>query len=630
MIHNHFDKAKRFARRVMSLSAIALLPFMTACCDYEDELPAEDMVPLSFYLQTAGSQQTRAYIGDLEAETAEESKINDVKVWIYQDGVCVAYATDIDASNKVTTSVAQSVLTSSVDVYIIANAKSAGLDGLNGSTSLNDLTKATIDVSKFSAADPVTAVPTDGLPMSMIKKGCDINADNIPATLETINITRAVSKIYFAFGMYTGDFGEIVSISLESDEDEDGEEDGQIAKSEYIMPVAPTGEAGDLNYSGKYLGDRVANIKTDDGYEKVAITFQGSGDAPLYATSAIYQTAVTQDPADFIWEDWSVAYTGDADEIANNYYAAIAPFVNQKIYLRESDKKLKGTISYRFRIPTVVDGEETEIVTETKTATFEMDAESMVQDFARNHVWIVYAYFEGGKLYVKPTVAPWIDATTTNYAMKLSSNMRLFDSWLYRYDLDEKDFLADDPDWTGHKYWETWTESHMVVSSGTLPDENATGDRPAKSPLIQLVTTTGTETGEAINLKLDNNKFKLIRAVKDDTGRVTEYEDCGQTLSITAGENIYTYFYVVPADGTEEGATAKVTLIYTNPVVGDQKVPFNSNSLPGYSDDSSEIWVYCVAPDDYSNTAPSTYAGKLLKMYYQDASHPIVPTVNQS
>lgn len=591
MIHNHFDKAKRFARGVMTLGAVALLPFMTACCDYEDALPAEDMVPLSFYLQTAGSQQTRAYIGDLAAETEAESAINDVKVWIYQNGECVAFTENI-AANKVTTSVAQSVLGGTVDVYIIANAKSAGLEALDGSASLADLNQATIDVSKFSAAAPVTDVPEDGLPMSIIKKGCTINAENIPATLQEIKVTRAVSKIYFAFGMYDGDFGEIVSITLNGE---------QISKSEYILPVDYAADAAD--YTSPYWGDLQTNIKAADGYEASAITFQGTEGAALFANSTIYKTTTDENPADYTWENWSAE---NGTTAAQQYYSAIAPFVKQKVYLRESDKKLKGTISYRM---TTEDG------ATAKTIDFEMDPASTIQDFARNHVWIVYSYFEGGKLYVKPTVVDWIDAPVLDYEMKMSTQMRLFDSWLYRYDTVDQDYTN----------WTNWAGSHMVVSEGritTATETETVVGRPIRSPQIQLLTTG--VTGSSFELTVDNSDFEIVQAVKDNDGKVTAYTaSTDGVLTIPAGDDVYTYFYVVPKAGTPANPVAKVSLIYNDPVLGPQKVTFNYNSLPGYSDDSSEIWVYYVPADQYNITDK-------LKMYFQDNNNPLVPTPVQS
>ena len=612
MRYNLNINAKTKWGKLLQLCMLAAIPAFFGCANDGDGIFEGDTVPMTLYLQASGAHQTRAYIEELATEE-KESDINTAQVWFFDGETPISYATS--NSNTVTINVPQAAINKgTVDAYIIANAGGALSATLGENSTLAEIQAATLAAAQFGTATPVTTVPDAGLPMSRIVKGLELTqGGEVKPNLGEIEITRAVSKILFAFGMYDGDLGDIIGISLDG---------GQIADKEHILAVDPATNAAD--YTTPYLGDLKSNI-TAGSYEAAELIFGAkSGTTPLVANADISTTETDDNPSNYTWANWitksDIAPLSDKEK-ARQYYTAISYFVTHKVYLRESDKKLKGTIYYRLS---------SDATAEVKTVTFEMDAESTVQDFARNHVWIVYSYFEGGKLYVKPTVAPWIDGTTTDYTMKLSTNMRLFDSWLYRYDLDEKDFLDDDPNWTGHQYWETWTESHMVVSSGTVPDENATGDRPANSPLIQLVTTTGTATGEAISLKLDNDKFKLIRAIKDDTGRVTEYEDCGQTLSITTGENVYTYFYVVPADGTEEGATAKVTLIYTDPVVGDQKVPFNNNSLPGYSDDSSEIWVYCVAPSNYSNTAPSAYAGKLLKMYYQDSSNPIVPTSNQS
>ena len=73
-------------------------------------------------------------------------------------------------------------------------------------------------------------------------------------------------------------------------------------------------------------------------------------------------------------------------------------------YLRESDRKLEGTISYQ------IEGEEQPL-----EATFRMRE----SDFKRNHSWIVYAYYEGlsGMQVQLVDVTPWEekDATHTVY-----------------------------------------------------------------------------------------------------------------------------------------------------------------------------------------------------------------------
>lgn len=249
------------------------------------------------------------------------------------------------------------------------------------------------------------------------------------------------------------------------------------------------------------------------------------------------------------------------------------------------------------------------------------DAE--LYNIIRNHYYEfnITKVTDDGALYVKPTVAPWIDADELDYTINMSTSMRLFDSWLYRIDTDN--------DLTVENYTD-WATSHLMVSSGveaasaTIP----VAGRPLRSPQIQLVTTGRTSSvANAFELYVDNSDFEIVSAVKDDTGKVTAYvKSTDGTLNIAGGENVYTYFYIVPKEGvTPANPEAKVFLYYNDSALGKLKTTFNNNALPGYSDDSSEIWAYYVAPDDYKYVA-----GKVLKMYYQDEHHPIVPTSDQN
>ena len=218
-------------------------------------------------------------------------------------------------------------------------------------------------------------------------------------------------------------------------------------------------------------------------------------------------------------------------------------------------------------------------------------------------------------LYISLAVSDWIDADVLDYTMNLNTNMRLFDSWLYRYDTDQN----------YEQYWK-WQTSHMVVSDG-LVSANTPGDvenRPLRSPQIQLVTTG---TG-AFHLVSDNENFQFVKAVKEN-GVITSCVIVTQ-LDIPANKtDEYTYFYIIPKPGVVWNADAKrdahIQLLYDDPVLGTYKVTFNYSSLPGYSDDSSEIWVYYFPADEYNNTN-----GDKLKMYYQDSANPLVPTSDQS
>lgn len=594
MRHIFANKAKTKWSKLIQLCLLAAIPAFFGCADDGNGYFLGDTVPMTLYLQTSNEHQTRAYIGDLAAESEAESKINSIKVWFVDpdEGMPVAYSGSV-ADNKVTVTLPRTLVSKgTADVYIIANAESAGLaENLTKESSVAQITAATIAVDKFGTATPVTAVPETGLPMSRIVKGLALTEGGEPKTnLGEISLTRAVSKIRFAFGMYTGDLGEIVGISLDGN---------QIAGAEYIMPVDPTNTA---DYTAPYQGDLRANI-TAGTYQADELLLGSKTESTLVANTAIHTTTTTDNPSNYTWDNWTAANASVADK-ATAYNTAITPFVTKTVYLRETDKQLTGKIYYRLSSTAGV-----------QEAPFSMVAnETPINDFARNHVWIVYSYFEGGKLYVKPTVAPWTDAPVLDYTLKMSTNMRLFDSWLYRYDTVDQDYSN----------WSNWAGSHMVVSDGRVtspvPPEAVAG-RPLYSPQIQLVTTGS----GSFELTIDNADFEIVRANKNETGVVTSYNSSTDgKLTIDAGTDVYTYFYIVPKEGvTPANPEAKVWLIYNDPVLGPQKVTFNYSALPGYSDDSAEIWAYYFPNDQYNITDK-------LKMYYQDANHPLVPTPVQN
>ena len=234
-------------------------------------------------------------------------------------------------------------------------------------------------------------------------------------------------------------------------------------------------------------------------------------------------------------------------------------------------------------------------------------------DIVRNHYYKFNITEVVGGLYVVPTVAKWKDAPVLDYTINMSTNIRLFDSWLYRYDLDTKDGKPD---------YSNWNESYMVVStgSGAKTDVEPAG-RPLRSPMIQLVTTGG-----PFELKIDSEDFMIVSVTKNDiAGTITGYPTHAQSLVIpAAAENkeVYTYFYIVPTSNMT-GKKAHVFLYYNDPVLGNQEVPFNNNALPGYSDDSSEFWVYSVTEAQY-NDGKIGDNNPFLRMYYYDAKHPLV------
>lgn len=410
MIHDYFVKANRKASAVLALLLVTLLSFTVACRDYEDERIDTDTVPLTFYLQPA-TPQTRGYLGEIGEEEGEDV-IHTVKVWLFDGSTCVDFTEDIDEDYKVTMTIPQAIASKGkIDVYVIANAETVGLEGLDGSTPLSSddnqtltLTNAVINVNKFSASAPVTTVPNEenekGLPMSRIAKECtiDLAEGGLKATLPEIKITRAVSKIRFAFARTKGHTGQVLGITI-------GRE--MIAKSEYIFGVDPVENPTD--YVTPYFGDRRAHIVNSNGYEDATMQL-GLVAAPTGNQQVLHDTGVIQevyddddltlDPSDYAWDNWSAmeANISKTDQQkAEAYYNLMNTYVTDNVYLRESDIPLEGTVYYRLSPTSTV-----------KTARFQMMTNSNgLQDFARNHIWIVYGYFSGDRLELKIRVLEW-------------------------------------------------------------------------------------------------------------------------------------------------------------------------------------------------------------------------------
>lgn len=493
------------------------------------------------------------------------------------------------------------------DFYVLANASSIGC------TAGQDATRGTLKSLSFggdnfgtdnpkTGATPTAILGTTGLPisgffnktknaqgqspyvgpaggvdLSFLKTQPNITAAEMHKLVPVVQLQRAVSKIRFAFARPTG-MTDIQITKIVIDEN-------LIPASTFVFPREDGTEF---------------ELPNGSGYTTSAATI-GSDDSPLFVVPKNYTgsdiIAAVSDPEALKSNSEKKLTTDQAKTPsqmdAQEYDTFLSAHSTSQIaYLRESGEPITGKIYYKIG----ADSYEEPFTMEGLTNT----------NFHRNHYWTVYAYFMGGKLYVKPTVkTDWVDAEVLNYTMKLNTNMRLFDSWLYRYDTD-----GDYADYT------KWATSHMAVSEGRETD-----GRPSRSPQIQLVTT-----GEyTFDLVVDNSNFEIVRANKNVTGVVTGYEASNDgKLRIAAGDDVYTYFYIVPkADVTPSNPVAKVSLIYNDGVLGPQKVTYNYNSLPGYSDDSSEIWAYFFAASDYNIT-------NKLRMYFQDNNHPLVPTTVQN
>lgn len=626
--------------------AMAFLAFATGgCVEPLDESLKPEKPTLTFWIKVPGSMLATKAENDDVASISPESKIYDVQVWAFAHGATgsdlpLNYVDKDDISFEHRTTTPKNwddsykiemplplefVLEENpcVDFYILANWQSIftekpAPENLAGVRDLVFGTETLADAF-FGTTNPTTVVPEKGLPISTVYMGeggngvslqflqdaylgvqgkTSLSDDVFKAKLGVIELERAVAKIRFAFARPTGmENVQITKIEIDKD---------LIPNSTYAFPRAN----GDFALPGTPVFGGVT-------------TLAGTGNNPLLSTDAIKEVALPEALRSTEKVIKAKAGTGKS-------YAGEKPFemsaqhyddfltdstTTRLIYLRESDATITGKIYYKlsddqndpFKVPF--------------TMTLK-DEDDTYTNLHRNHYWTVYAYFQGGNLYVYPTVAPWKNADPLTYTLKMNTNMRLFDSWLYRYDTD-----GDYTDYT------KWATSHMAVSDGRVAEMSEVepvAGRPLRSPQIQLVTTGVNDPNVAnsgtFELRIDNNDFEILRVNKNaTTGAVASYAaSTNGVLTIDAGDDVYTYFYIVPKDGvTPSNPVAKVSLIYNDPVLGPQKVTFNSNALPGYADDSSEIWAYYFPNDQYNIT------GKL-KMYYQDYDHPLVPTSVQN
>lgn len=311
---------------------------------------------------------TRSDNGSVAASD-NEKKISSLHIWVFRhsDGTLMGYLNP-DVSGLSTTGNAkyqmlvpdEFVTTKpNVDVYVMANvtADNCGLTVLDKNVTRSQLEGILIghkDASDYYGLTTlVTEAPTVGLPMSGVLKNQPVYGEapvlriGTSEHIATLQLVRAVSKMRFIFSKFADDDRTYVvtSITLVAT---------TMPKQEYLFldgayPTYRLKVGSDYETENSTLIETVSDIKSCKDPSVYAYV---SGDGREYETKI--NTAVS------------------GSEVSDL----------GRFYLRESDKKLTGTINY------TVGGEE-------KTATFSMKTEG---DFSRNHTWIVYAYFMNGNL----------------------------------------------------------------------------------------------------------------------------------------------------------------------------------------------------------------------------------------
>lgn len=335
--------------------AISFLLLAVACSSSDDTEGTEKrQAMLTVYVYSPEHPLLiRSEVGQVNS-TFEESKVNKLQIWIFESETgalvgCLETAEGETALLNVSEgAVYQLPVTDDfvqrkpkVDVYVLANVTESNCGvTLDENSSRADINTACLNENYFGL-DPqalVTSVPFDGLPMSGVLKSQDVVGEAPvlrvgTSSIATVPVTRAVSKVRFVFANTTGASTlKIKKITLDA---------GVHPTSEYLIP-------------------------------RTATLLYNPTEATLWSGNV---TAVEIDrPGDYIYGGQEAQVYEDL--IDQSEITKKGPF-----YLRESDKKLSGTITYQL-------GDNAE-----QQGTFEMEAAG---DFRRNHTWIVYAYHVGG------------------------------------------------------------------------------------------------------------------------------------------------------------------------------------------------------------------------------------------
>ena len=344
-------KRDRIHIRMWFLAISFLL--LAVACSSSDESGEQQPTTLTVYVYSPEHPLLiRSDVGNVNA-SFDETKITRLQIWVFTSGTHekVAYLDTKETSQlnvgegaayqlPVSDDFAQSK--PDVDVYVLANIPTEGYASdskLDGNSTRDAILSATIPENYFGLTSPTTQVPDDGLPMAGALTSQPVIGEapvlrvGTSSNIATVRLERAVSKVRFVFANTTGAPKlTIKDIKLNA---------GMIPNIEYLIQQTKT-----LSYNASESSLWTA----EDVVEKVddpTIYIYGGQEAQVYE-----------------------------DLIDQSELTKIGPF-----YLRESDKKLSGTITYQL-------GDNDE-----QQGTFEMNAAG---DFRRNHTWIVYAYHVGG------------------------------------------------------------------------------------------------------------------------------------------------------------------------------------------------------------------------------------------
>jgi len=389
------------------MKTYSLLIWMTACLllacsggdgdsDVTSPTPSEREHPvLDVYVYAPGQAvPTRANEGLVNPDQ-EERTIHRLQMWVFtnSDHQKVAYyeseiAPSFSGSDVADTHKFQLPLPDdfnqykNVDVFVLANVTDAAIDG----NTAYDILKDKLLTGKYGLGESerVMSVPMEGLPMSGYMYNQPIYGKSpvyrvgTESSMATVKLVRMVSKIRFLFCCTTSLAAmKITGVTLDA---------GTIPDVEYMFLNEPYTYNGNLSRVGSDFNTTATpSLFTIDQTARYV--------RPAYYTFERFKTdnpeATPQQYEDLV-NDGLKTHTGESEP----------RLTERRLYLRESNQKLSGTIKYQVK--ETAGGE----FGKEKSATFTMSAAG---EFSRNHTWIVYGYLAYAEMnVVTSSITDWI------------------------------------------------------------------------------------------------------------------------------------------------------------------------------------------------------------------------------
>lgn len=351
---------------------------------------------LLIWLDIEAPAETKAdAVGPVVAEANAEDSIKDLKIWVFLNedvdeghlaGSLIGYLnpTSSTSADPLTNyenryhiipldrAIAQAK--PKVDIYAIGNASSAGQSNLSAETSRADLDALVISGQRFGVKSDSkpnnTSISAGNMPYTGVRKAVSMTGSYPVLRVETVTLRKAVTKFRFVLCQLRDEVGEMINklkvtgLSFDT---------GLISNKEYLF--------NDSEYDYKL-----------DGYITKGVTLLASTDSPISpALNAAPEEYVFNPPAD---PSRLAAYAQEYETLILNGIRKGVLTDYGKCYLRETDKRITGTISYS------IDG------TPQDPVAFSMLNEG---DFARGRSWIVYIYFLRDAMRFSVSWSPWTD-----------------------------------------------------------------------------------------------------------------------------------------------------------------------------------------------------------------------------